>query len=85
MPISSSRSGERTRPSKAAKAKRIDQKTQRGAVKRGARKSGVRLMYDFKIEAADKAAMYRDLASALAGLVEGEPRCRSPTWPTPRR
>ena len=30
-------------------------------------------MYDFKIEAADKAAMYRDLASALAGLVEGEP------------
>ncbi len=30
-------------------------------------------MYDFKIEAADKASMYRDLASALAGLVEGEP------------
>jgi GAF domain-containing protein len=30
-------------------------------------------MYDFKIEAADKAVMYRDLASALAGLVEGEP------------
>ena len=30
-------------------------------------------MYDFKIEAGDKAAMYRDLASALAGLVEGEP------------
>jgi L-methionine (R)-S-oxide reductase len=30
-------------------------------------------MYDFKIEAADKATMYRDLASALAGLVEGEP------------
>ena len=30
-------------------------------------------MYDFRIEAADKAAMYRDLASALAGLVEGEP------------
>ncbi len=30
-------------------------------------------MYDFKIEAADKAAMYRDLGSALAGLVEGEP------------
>lgn len=30
-------------------------------------------MYDFRIEAADKAAMYRDLASALASLVEGEP------------
>jgi GAF domain-containing protein len=31
------------------------------------------LMYDFKIEAVDKAVMYRDLASALAGLVDGEP------------
>ena len=30
-------------------------------------------MYDFKIDAADKAVMYRDLASALRGLVEGEP------------
>jgi len=30
-------------------------------------------MYDYKIEAADKAVMYRDLASALRGLVEGEP------------
>ena len=30
-------------------------------------------MYDFKIEAADKVVMYRDLASALRGLVEGEP------------
>ena len=30
-------------------------------------------MYDFKIETADKAVMYRDLASALRGLVEGEP------------
>jgi L-methionine (R)-S-oxide reductase len=30
-------------------------------------------MYDFRIEAADKAVMYRDLASALKGLVEGEP------------
>ena len=30
-------------------------------------------MYDFRIEAADKAVMYRDLASALTGLVEGEP------------
>ena len=30
-------------------------------------------MYDFKIEAADKAVMYRDLASALEGLVAGEP------------
>ena len=29
-------------------------------------------MYDFKIETADKAVMYRDLASALRGLVEGE-------------
>ena len=30
-------------------------------------------MYDFKIEAADKATLYRDLASALEGLVAGEP------------
>jgi len=30
-------------------------------------------MYDFKIEAADTATMYRDLASALGGLVAGEP------------
>lgn len=30
-------------------------------------------MYDFKIEAADKATLYRDLAAALEGLVQGEP------------
>jgi GAF domain-containing protein len=30
-------------------------------------------MYDFKIAAADKSVMYRDLASALEGLVAGEP------------
>jgi GAF domain-containing protein len=30
-------------------------------------------MYDFKIEAADTATLYRDLASALEGLVAGEP------------
>jgi GAF domain-containing protein len=30
-------------------------------------------MYDFKIAAADTATMYQDLASALRGLVEGEP------------
>ena len=30
-------------------------------------------MYDFKIEAADKPTLYADLASALQGLVEGEP------------
>jgi L-methionine (R)-S-oxide reductase len=30
-------------------------------------------MYDFKIDAADKPAMYRDLASALEGLTAGEP------------
>ncbi|MEQ7873348.1 GAF domain-containing protein [Sphingomonas sp. ASV193] len=29
-------------------------------------------MYDFRIEAADKATLYRDLASALQGLVGGE-------------
>jgi GAF domain-containing protein len=29
-------------------------------------------MYDFKIQAADTATMYRDLASALEGLVAGE-------------
>lgn len=30
-------------------------------------------MYDFKIEAADKTAMYRDLLSAVDGLMTGEP------------
>jgi L-methionine (R)-S-oxide reductase len=30
-------------------------------------------MYDFRIEAADKATMYRDLLSALEGLTTGEP------------
>jgi len=30
-------------------------------------------MYDHKIDAADKKLMYRDLATALRGLVEGEP------------
>ena len=30
-------------------------------------------MFDFKIAADDKATMYRDLASALQGLVAGEP------------
>ncbi len=30
-------------------------------------------MYDFKIAVADKATMYRDLASALEGLIDGEP------------
>jgi L-methionine (R)-S-oxide reductase len=30
-------------------------------------------MYDFKIEAADKATLYKDLALALQGLVDGEP------------
>jgi L-methionine (R)-S-oxide reductase len=30
-------------------------------------------MFDFKIAAADKQTMYRDLASALEGLVAGEP------------
>jgi L-methionine (R)-S-oxide reductase len=31
------------------------------------------LTYDFKIAAADKRTMYRDLASALGGLIAGEP------------
>ena len=30
-------------------------------------------MYDFKIEAADKPALYKDLAAALEALVAGEP------------
>jgi GAF domain-containing protein len=30
-------------------------------------------MYDFKVEAADKPTLYSDLASALEGLVAGEP------------
>jgi GAF domain-containing protein len=30
-------------------------------------------MYDFRIEAADKPTLYQDLASALEGLIAGEP------------
>ena len=30
-------------------------------------------MYDFRIEAADKPTLYRDLVSALEGLIAGEP------------
>ncbi len=30
-------------------------------------------MYDHRIDAADKATMYRDLASAMRGLTDGEP------------
>lgn len=30
-------------------------------------------MFDFRIDAGDKATMYRDLASALEGLIAGEP------------
>ena len=52
-------------------ARRREKAARRGQAR--ARQSGVRLMYDFKIEAADKATMYRDLASALEGLVAGEP------------
>ena len=31
------------------------------------------MTYDFRIEAADAGTMYRDLASALEGLISGEP------------
>ena len=37
------------------------------------RESELRLMYDFKIAAADKPTLYRDLAAALEALVAGEP------------
>ena len=50
--------------------------TRRSSAARSSRTRGkveFRLMYDFKIDAADKATMYRDLASALEGLVAGEP------------
>ena len=46
-------------------------------------------MYDFKIAAADKATMYRDLLSALEGLTAGEPdpianmaNAAAPIWET---
>jgi L-methionine (R)-S-oxide reductase len=40
---------------------------------RFARNDGEGMTYDFKIEAADTATMYSDLASALQGLVTDEP------------
>ena len=63
-----------TRPSRAAKARRVDAKKQRSAVKAGRGKVEFRLMYDFKIEAADKATLYRDLAAALEGAGRGRAR-----------
>ena len=42
-------------------------------IEAGAREGDVRLTYDFRIAAADTGTMYRDLASALEGLVTGEP------------
>ena len=76
-----------TRPSRARRrhsAGGASAKKQRSAVKQARGKVDVRLMYDFKIDAADKATMYRDLASALEGLVAGSPT-PSPTWPMLRR
>ncbi len=62
-----------TRPSQGGEgaAGRQQEAAQRGQA--DARKGGIRLMYDFKIAAADKTTLYRDLASALEGLVAGEP------------
>ena len=46
--------------------------TQTGLL-RFARNDGGMMTYDFRIEAGDKPTLYRDLASALEGLVAGEP------------
>ena len=60
-PMSGSRSGGRPGPSRAAKAKRVDSKKQRGSVKQAARKGdSFGLDVRFRIEAADKPALYRD-------------------------
>ena len=61
-----------TRPcrSREGRANRQEAPAQRSQA--GARKGEFRLMYDFKIAAGDSATMYRDLASALEGLVAGE-------------
>ena len=59
-----------TRPSRAAKAQRVETEAQAQRGQANPRKGdGLRLMYDFKIEAGDTATLYRDLASALEGLV----------------
>ena len=63
--------GDAAEPGGEGRAGRPEEAAQRGQA--DARKGGFRLMYDFKIEAADNATMYRDLASALEGLVAGEP------------
>ena len=73
-----------TRPSRAAKAQQVETKQQAQRGQANPRKGGRLLMYDFKIEAGDTATLYRDLASALEGLVRGEPD-PSPTWPMSRR
>ena len=72
-----------TRPSRAAKARRVDSKKPRHR-KAGSRQGENRLMYDFKIDAADTTAMYDDLANALRRRSPAIPM-RSPTWPMRRR
>ena len=62
-----------TRPTRAAKAERVENEAAAQRRQAGARKGEAGLMYDFKIEAADKPTLYRDLASALEGLIAGEP------------
>ena len=63
--------GDAAEPGRESRARRQEEAAQRGQA--DARKGDVRLTYDFRIEAADSATMYRDLASALGGLVAGEP------------
>ena len=84
MPMSSQAKRKPTRPSRAAKAKRVDEKKRRGAVKAGARKGEAGLMYDFKIEAADKATLYPISPRRSKGWSRASPTA-SPTWPMPRR
>jgi GAF domain-containing protein len=63
--------GYSAKPGRQSRARREQAAAQRG--QKDARKGDVRLMYDFKIAAADKETLYRDLASALEGLIAGEP------------
>ena len=82
-PMSVRSSGSRPRPSRAAKAKRVDGKKQRGAVKQGRGKVS---WTDVRLQDRGGGQGRRFIASsteAADALTAGEPD-RSPTWPMSR-
>ena len=70
--VQAKRKADAAEPGRQGAAGRQEEAAQRGEA--DARKGAVRLMYDFKIEAADKATMYRDLAVGARRTDRGRAR-----------